>query len=41
MNYSPFEESSFVKLKCGCIIDEGSGLLSEECLPHREGNFIQ
>jgi hypothetical protein len=41
MIYSLFEESSFVKLNCGCKIDEVSGQLSEECLPHREGNFIQ
>jgi hypothetical protein len=30
-----------VELACGCKIDGASGEINQECLPHREGNFIQ
>ena len=40
MDDSIIEETCFVELKCGCVIDDGSGLLNQECLPHKEGNFI-
>ena len=41
MDNSLPEETSFIELMCGCVIDDGSGLLSKECQPHKEGNFTQ
>ena len=35
------EQSPFVELRCGCMIDDSSGYLHQECIPHRQGNFIQ
>ncbi|MDX1441244.1 MAG: hypothetical protein R3237_02150 [Nitrosopumilaceae archaeon] len=28
-------------LECGCKINDESGEIDQECLPHRQGNFIQ
>ena len=28
-------------LKCGCAINEITGELYQECMPHKQGNFIQ
>jgi len=41
MSKTTLERISIVKLECGCIINDVSGELSQECLPHKEGNFIQ
>ena len=35
-----FAHHSVVELTCGCKIDGASGKINQECLPHREGNFI-
>ena len=40
MTESTLGQSSFVKLKCGCVVDT-FGKISQECLPHNQGNFIQ
>ena len=34
------EQPRFVVLKCGCTINEISGELYQECIPHKQGNFI-
>jgi len=28
-------------LKCGCTVNESSGKLYEECVPHKKADFIQ
>ena len=28
-------------LNCGCTVNESSGELYEECIPHRKADFIQ
>jgi len=39
MNNSTFEES-YVRLRCGCMIGD-FGEISQECLPHTQGNFMK
>lgn len=29
------------ELECGCKINDASGEIDQECIPHRQGNFIQ
>ncbi len=41
MNKSTIEQIQVVVLECGCTIKDVSGELSQECLPHKQGNFIQ
>ena len=36
-----YKQSHFVALKCGCLINEISGELHHECMPHGEVNFMQ
>ena len=36
-----YKETNFVALKCGCLINEISGELHQECMPHCEVNFMQ
>ena len=41
MNKSTLEQSDVVELECGCTIKDTSGEINQECLPHKQGNFIQ
>ena len=36
--YNPPE---FIALKCGCLVDEQTGELHNECMPHLEASFMQ
>ena len=38
---SDYDKSRFIELNCGCIIHDISAELSKECIPHRQGNFMQ
>lgn len=35
------EQHLMVELNCGCKINDASGEIAQECLPHKQGNFIQ
>ncbi len=41
MDEPTIEKPSLVELKCGCMVDDSSGYLHQECVPHKQGNFIQ
>jgi len=41
MSKSTLDQSSVVKLECGCTIKDITGELNQECIPHKQGNFIQ
>ena len=41
MNKSALGPFQVVVLECGCTIKDVSGELSQECLPHKQCNFIQ
>ena len=34
------EETQFMRLQCGCIIDDFKGSLLEECQDHMQANFM-
>jgi hypothetical protein len=38
---SDYGQTPLVELKCGCLINEVSGELHQECLPHEQANFMQ
>ena len=40
MMKSNHEQSTFVELNCGCLINELSGEMHQECLPHSQANFM-
>ncbi len=35
------ELSQLIVVKCGCTINEIRSELYQECIPHKQGNFIQ
>jgi len=35
------KQSQFMKLTCGCMINDYSGELHQECIFHAQANFIQ
>jgi hypothetical protein len=41
MSKSSPETLEDVVLGCGCTIKDISDELSQECIPHKQGNFIQ
>ena len=41
MSKSSLEPVEVVVLGCGCTIKDVSGELNQECIPHKQGNFIQ
>ena len=41
MTDSDYKQSQFMKLKCGCIIDDHSGEFCQECMSHVQANFMQ
>lgn len=38
---SDYGQTPLMELKCGCLINEVSGELHQECLPHEQANFMQ
>lgn len=38
---SDYEQTHFVELKCGCLINENSGKLHKECMSHEQAHFMQ
>jgi len=38
---SDYEQSQFMELKCGCMIDDLSGEFYQECVFHSQANFMQ
>jgi len=41
MTESDYKQTHFVKLQCGCLINEISGALHQECLSHEQAHFMQ
>ena len=37
---SDFEQSS-MKLQCGCMINDTSGEIIDECIPHKDAHFMR
>ena len=35
------KQSEFMKLKCGCMINDLSGELYQECISHLQANFMK
>ena len=33
--------SELVELNCGCTVNENSGELYKECIPHQKAEFVQ
>jgi len=36
-----YELTQFVKLNCGCRLDDDSGELYDECISHKQSYFMQ
>ena len=36
-----YELDQFVQLNCGCRLDDDSGELYDECIPHKQSYFMQ
>ena len=39
--HSGIEQSEFIKLECGCMINDRSGELYQKCISHVRANFTQ
>jgi len=37
---SDYDQPHFVELNCGCLINEISGEMHQECQPHAQANFM-
>lgn len=38
---SDYEQAHSVALKCGCLINENSGELHQECMSHEQAHFMK
>ncbi len=38
---SEYDQGEFVKLNCGCVIQDNTGEMHQECLSHEQAYFVQ